>query len=101
MLSPEQHMKVAQLLMYAATFFQTEMPLLLHSPKGNHAARTRQKYMLFRLMEQAGFKHKQIAHVFVLKRHSVTKALGKLDIWLAAYPEDRAMYDSLQKGAPV
>ena len=57
---------------------------------------TEQRYMVFALMEKAGYTHQQIADYFKMNRESITKALTKLEAWLPLYSGLRGTYTRLE-----
>jgi predicted transcriptional regulator len=56
---------------------------------------TERRYLVFALMEKAGYTHQEIADYFGLNRESVTKALTKLDSWLKIYADMRGDHSRL------
>jgi transcriptional regulator with GAF, ATPase, and Fis domain len=50
---------------------------------------TEGRYLVFELMEKAGYNQQEIADYFKMDRTNVCKALAKLDVW-KAYPEIKA-----------
>lgn len=57
---------------------------------------TEQRYMVFSLMEKAGYTHQQIADFFKMNRENITKALTKLKAWLPLYSSLKGEYTRLE-----
>lgn len=53
------------------------------------------RYMVYGLMESAGYTHLQIAEYFNMHRESVTKALSNLDVLVATYQDIKDSYSRL------
>ena len=56
---------------------------------------TEHRYMVFSLMEKAGYTHQQIADFFNMNRENVTKALTKLEGWLNIYKDLKGTFERL------
>jgi ParB-like chromosome segregation protein Spo0J len=59
---------------------------------------TEYRYIIYGLLEKAGFTHQQIADHFKVSRAGVTNALLKLDVWIRAYKDIRENCQILDKG---
>ncbi|UOE48016.1 hypothetical protein MTO98_26755 [Mucilaginibacter sp. SMC90] len=64
----------------------------LKDVKDDRKKPTERRYLVFALMEKAGYTHNEIAEYFKMNRESVTKALTKLDTWLKVYADLRGDY---------
>ena len=53
------------------------------------------RYMIFSIMETAGYTHQQIADYFKIHRESVTKGISKLNVWLDVYQDTKNNYQRL------
>lgn len=57
---------------------------------------TMYRYMTFKLMEEAGYTHQQIADHFKVTRETITKGIGKIEDWLSIYRDVKGDYLRLQ-----
>ena len=55
------------------------------------------RYMVFELMEKAGYTHQEIADFFKMNRENVTKGLTRLDGWKKAYQDVRDTCGRLER----
>lgn len=54
------------------------------------------RYMIYGLLEEAGYTHQQIADYFKINRENVTKALSKFEVWLEAYKDLAGSFQRLK-----
>jgi hypothetical protein len=82
-------LKMNEIASRACAELQTFLPALMEDTSRRA---TENRYLVFRLMEEAGYTHSEIAEYFKMTRETVTKGLAKLDDWLRIYPDMKGKY---------